>query len=119
MPAQADSTYNRRAWNQWLKGNRYGETPGFAPIDQSIGPFALNDDRVTAERMVAALANMPEPTQRPLFRPRFGYNMRAISITDVAQVDTVFRTPADANPGGPASIDGSSRNSYANTLGNV
>lgn len=124
MPERADVVYARRAWNDFVSrsGGAYSNTPGFAPDgSQGDGPFPMNDDRVNQDRLLAALYGQPPQQTRPLFRPRYGYDMSAIGIEDVLGMEMpdreLYPVPMAGNPGGPASIDGGTRDSYTNTLG--
>jgi len=117
----ADGQYNRRAWNRFLKGNKYGETPGFAEDGMpNGGAFPQAMEVVTTDNLALALSTQSPTPERPLFRPRFGYNMRAMGVQDVINVDGIYNphTPnEDPNPGGPGEINSSSSPAFFNTIG--
>lgn len=119
---RADTSYGRRSWNVWLDknpGGKYRDTPGFPPFNPAVGPNPRNDERITGERILEQLENTAQPLQRRLFRPRFGYDQRALNIEDVLAIDDVFRQPNDTSVGGYSEINSGETLRYINTLGNV
>ena len=102
----ADTTYGRRPW-----------TLPTLP-DQAVGPFAPNKERLTSERLMAALLESPPSYEQPLFRPRFGYNRAVPGILDVLDVDEEFPQPVDTfSRDTYGSYSGSATPGYSNDLG--
>lgn len=119
----ADNVYARRPWNDYLTGDKYGDTPGFAEDDSSLGPNARKKERGATDRLAKDIQEQAPTPQRMLFRPRFGYGREALGIEDVLNVDDIYkapRVPLDGNPGGPAETNSSSTpTNYSATLGNT
>lgn len=120
MVDQADSVYGRRAWNRWLDSvdkSKYRDTPGFAVDgDPANGANPMAGEVVVTDRLLDAVEAQAPTPQRMLFRPRFGYNMRALGIEDVVEVNDRYRTPNDANAGGYPAIESSSSPEHYNPV---
>lgn len=121
----ADGVYARRPWTDYLASQRYQDAPEEFPANSaSTGPNALHPEDLVYTRMANAVAEDAPPRETRLFRARFGYEMGALSIEDVLNVDSIYGMPyrpgMDNNSGGPAETNASSTPSnYVSTLGNT
>lgn len=95
----------------------YAERPWTNNGTASTGPFASAPEQLESERLQIALEQQSPTPQRQLFRPRFGYRTDAIGITDVINVDDVWRTPNDGNPGGYGEINSTQTNTFQRDFG--
>lgn len=94
---------------------------GSSPKWSYSGPWASNEERLTQQALMAAIASpeqirtsvRPNLPQLKLFPARFGYgNRRQPEIDDVVSIDRNYVEPRVSwYSGGPAGYSGSSRNS--------
>ncbi len=85
----ADGWYDRtKPWNRPPRWSYSGPNDG--PMERRVQE-ALN----AVTQPGAELADIVRPPldQVQLFRPRFGYRRRCLSITDIIEVDRVYRNP--------------------------
>jgi hypothetical protein len=83
-------------------------------------PNQSNPERRTQEALAAAtfprvdLTDVVRPPMDiPLFRPKFGYRTRALSIADVIDVDEIYEDPSTFS-GSATDGQGSARNAWSN-----
>lgn len=95
--------------------------PQNAPKWSYNGPWSSNEERLTQQALMAAIASpeqirtsvRPNLPQLKLFPDRFGYgDRRQPEIDDVVSIDRVYTEPRVSwYSGSPAGYSGSSRNS--------
>jgi hypothetical protein len=117
MPNIPDGQYDTT--HPWQKEPE----PGVRRYDY-LGPFNDRNEQLMGQALASNtvpgeyLADIVRPplSQVALFRPKFGYRTRQLTIYDVMDVDEIYdeQGPHEQLEGGPAGFSGSSRN----TLGN-
>lgn len=117
MQQNADAVYSRRPWDALPSTVQSSNVP-------ASGPNPPNDERITSERLMSQLLNVPAPLERNLFPNRFlGYERTALTIEDILNVDAVYPYAPSMSDfsGTPAGMTGGTvaSPSYTNTLGNA
>ncbi|CAB4153340.1 hypothetical protein UFOVP621_116 [uncultured Caudovirales phage] len=107
----ADSRYNRRPWNEDNRGPRYDYMGPYSDKQEQLTSQALAANTVPGE-FLADIVRPPLP-QIQLFRSRFGYRTRELSISDIMDVDDIYAEPR-TELGGAAGFSGTSRNTSGN-----
>lgn len=107
MPATPDGVYDNRPWNR-------------KPDWSYLRPWASNEERLTQQALEAATTPgsvlmdsvRPPLDQVMLFRPRFGYRTRTLSVEDIIDMDRAVNPARQDYSGSDAGPTGGSRYSY-------
>jgi len=102
-----DGKYNSRPWD--LADQPADNGIRFTDREKALTAKAL--ESITASSEILADTVRPELPQVALFRPKFGYRTRQLSLTDVLDTNHVYAEDTGSNEVG---FSGSSRNTNGN-----